>query len=132
MQKNLIVLTIAGLFLIAMLSFALAAKGGESNLSNLEVKNNVSEVLQEAKEVKNVTFGACVSDAAKQKNDCYALAKESRSSCLNNSVDKATTKKCKTAYDGEIKQCKGAFKGVKNECKKIKHSFWESAKVALA
>ncbi len=94
-------------------------------------ENNTYEVKMERadKVVKNMTYGSCVSENAKVKNDCFASVKEARKSCLMNASDSSV---CKTDYKKDLKQCKIDFKTSKKECKKIKHNFVETAQSAFS
>lgn len=79
--------------------------------------------------LKNMTFWACVSDAAKAKNDCYDVSKNATAACANASgADKAAGKACQQAGKSSKTSCKTSFKAVKNECNKIKHTYWEGFK----
>ena len=63
---------IAGFVLVTMLALALAAKPAESD--------NGTDATGTAKEAKNMTYGQCVSEGAKIKNDCYGSVKSAYSS----------------------------------------------------
>lgn len=78
-------------------------------------------------QAKNMTYGKCVSDGAKQKNACYNAGKEAEKTCKTNAgEDKSAIKKCSQDAKKAKSDCKSAFKSSKNECKKIKHNFFET------
>lgn len=119
-KKGFVVL-ITSLFLMSMLSFGIAA--------NVNEKNVTPEV---AKEVKNMTYGQCVSAGALVKNDCYSAVKTTADSCNQNATEKVAKAQCNNEYKKAKDQCKTDFKAVKNECKKIKHNFFETVRYSLA
>lgn len=84
---------------------------------------------------KNMTFVQCVSDAAEVKNSCYVIVKDTLATCKtdagSNENAKQALKQCNADYKKNKKQCKTDFKAKKNECKKIKHSFFDSMRVAF-
>jgi hypothetical protein len=77
--------------------------------------------------VANMTFGRCVSEAAKLRNDCYKSAVTQAKTCITGAAkDKNASKQCKqTAKDG-ANQCKNIFKDTKKtQCGQIKARFLE-------
>lgn len=120
-----IILLVSFVMLLGMMSLVIAAKPEMNN----SVKVNDSVKMEKAdKVVKNMTYGACVSENAKMKNDCFASVKEARSNCLVNASDSSM---CKADYKKNLNQCKTVFKNAKKECKKIKHNFIETARYAF-
>lgn len=108
--------------LVAAFSFV-AAKAGD----------NETEVTAD-KAVKNMTYGACVSDAAKIKNDCYGTVKAALANCTAPAeITYADKKACKVTYKKDKKQCKTDFKSTKKtECGKIKATFMEKLRYSFA
>lgn len=122
MKAKTIVLSV---FLIAVLSFVVAAKDSEDAPKLIMARNAIMD--------KNMTFGNCVSDAAVIKHSCYATVKDACDVCKatasNQTEPKPALKECKTTYKKDKKQCKMGFKSAKKECGKIKHSFMDSVRV---
>lgn len=85
---------------------------------------------------KNMTYGQCVSDAAKLKNDCYKEGKNKGELCINNSEmakrPKDVTKQCKVDYKSDIKACKQNFKDAKKTCiQETKPNFWQKMRYSM-
>lgn len=120
---NILAMAIS-LVLVIMLPFA-SAQG-------TEVTDDAAVVTEDAatneSAAPKVTFGTCVSEAAKLKNMCYASEKDKAATCK--SADKKS-KECRKVYKVSKKQCKMAFKAAKKECRKLKHNFIDEAKVAF-
>jgi hypothetical protein len=114
-----VMLLFAGLFLLSMLSFAMAAKPSE-------LVNGTAE------ESKNMTYGQCVSAAAEIKNTCFTSVKNTTADCGKNQTDKALKAQCGSDYKKAKSQCKTDFKTTKNECKKIKHNFFQTMRYSVA
>jgi hypothetical protein len=114
-----VMLMLAGLFLLSMLSFAMAAKPSE-------LVNSTSE------ESKNMTYGQCVSTAAEIKNACFTSVKNASADCEKNQTDKALKTQCGSDYKKAKSQCKTDFKNAKKECKRIKHNFFETMRYSVA
>ena len=116
---------IALFIVLAGIMFVSAAKPADDNAT--------SEDTQGA-EVKNMTYGSCVSEATKVRNTCYSGVKAFRKTCLDDAknqtdsaVAKTIAKTCKTTYKKDMKTCKTDFKAAKKqECAKIKHNFLET------
>jgi len=81
----------------------------------------------------NMTFGKCVSGAAKVRNECYKNAAEQTRTCASGeNKNRSELKQCKTAAKDSANQCKKAFKDEKkNTCGKIKASFMEKVRAAF-
>jgi uncharacterized protein YjdB len=126
-MKNTILL-IGAIVLIAVLPFVLAKD--KADVTTVDISSNET---QEANATKQ-TYGACVSEAAKVKNQCYQDAKEAFETCSNNAADSKETKKtCKTTAKDGLKKCKSDFKAAKKECAKTtKLKFFEKMKYAFA
>jgi len=120
MKTKLFVL-LAGLMLFASICLAIAAKPEASDNS---VENSASN-----QDAKNQTYGQCVSENTKIKNDCYSLVKGEYGLCKDNAT---LAKECKNTYKKDMGQCKADFKVAKKECKKIKHNFSETIRYAFA
>lgn len=140
-MQNTIAVLIAGVFLMAMLSFAIAAnerenetgKGFGSLVKNITNETERHEAVQALKNATNVTFGECISEAAKQRNSCYAASEDARKNCTDvASTDKAAKKQCQAANKEGRNSCKTLFKSSKDECKSIRHNAWDSIKAAFA
>ena len=115
---------IFGVFIIGMFSLALAAN---ENGTNKELRQN--EKLE-----SNMTYGKCVSEAAKVQKTCYATAKTAREGCraeikaqnVTKNESKTGLKACDQTYKTGKGQCQKDSKGAKTECKKIKHNALDS------
>jgi hypothetical protein len=97
---------------------------------NCTAKNNTN---------KNMTFGKCVSDSAKTKNDCYSQVKDQAKYCLQTAKNqtaqkdkRASARQCDSDYKTSLKTCKEGFKSAKTDCMKIKHGFFERMRAAFA
>lgn len=101
-------------FLISafMLSWVCAANnsGNPNNHSGNEFNIN-----QNDSNTKNMTYGQCVIEGVKLKQNCYLFVK-------NQSKEDYKTSKA---------QCKKDFKLFKQDCKKIKHNFLETLRYGL-
>ncbi|MDO8460360.1 MAG: hypothetical protein Q7S74_04580 [Nanoarchaeota archaeon] len=117
-MRKIVFMLISFVFLVSLFSLVMAAK---PEMNNSELKAYKAE--------KNMTYGSCVSENAKVKNECYVAVKNARASCLLNASDGAV---CKADYKKDLKQCKADFKASKKECKKIKHSFFETTRYTFA
>lgn len=136
MKKSLFALLFVGLLVLSILPvFAENNNSANPNANrerNQSREMNKSEVKEAIKEIKNATrtYGSCVSENAKEKNTCYASAKDKQKNCTsastNASLSKNVKKQCKTDYNNEIRDCKKVFKDAKKECGKIKHSAMEA------
>ena len=77
--------------------------------------------------VANMTYGHCVSEAAKLRSDCYRSSATQSKTCIANATkDKNASNQCKqTAKDGKG-LCQTAFKEAKKSaCGQIKAMFME-------
>lgn len=130
-MKKILILGVLAFIFVLSLGFVFAAenKSNEKNNSLLN-KSVVGDNLN--KTAKNMTYGQCVSDFAKIKNQCYADAKNLSSDCggkdLKN-MSKTENEVCKADVKNAVNQCKKEFKAAKQECKKIKHNFFETMSV---
>ena len=104
------------------MSFVFAAsKVVNDNKSGDETK------VSNAGGVANMTYGRCVSEAAKLRNDCYKSSATQSKTCITGAAkDKNTSNQCRqTAKDGKG-QCKLSFKETKKTaCGQIKAMFME-------
>jgi hypothetical protein len=121
-KKEVLVLAIVLVF-ASFLVFASAAEQGKNRTGN--------ETDKETTGVKNMTYGQCVSEAAKVKNTCYSGIKTIYQQCKDNAKNqtdsKTASKQCNADYKKSMAQCKSDFKGTKKqECAKIKHNFLET------
>ena len=116
-----IILLIA-VFILAM-SFVFAASiKADDNQSGDE-----TTTTSNAGGVANMTYGKCVSEAAKLRTDCYKSAATQTETCITGAAkDKNASKQCgQTAKDGKG-QCKTVFKETKKTtCGQIKANFME-------
>jgi hypothetical protein len=118
MKKTILLIFV---FILAM-SFVFAAKIVDDNDSG----DNITTIPR-AGGVANMTYGHCVSEAAKLRTDCYKSAATQTKTCVTDAAkDKNASKQCKqTAKDGK-NQCKTAFKDTKKaQCSQIKARFLE-------
>lgn len=125
MSKKPILFLVLGAFLVFGVAFAAAQGVAEKKDVGLNADTAVAAQ-------GNVTYGSCVSDAAKVKNDCYASVKTQRASCVNGTEDKTVAKQCVKDYTSGKKLCKVDFKKAKKDsCGKIKAGFLERARYAF-
>ncbi|MEK6910534.1 MAG: hypothetical protein AABW82_02065 [Nanoarchaeota archaeon] len=118
-MRKIVFMLISFVFLVSLFSLVMAEKS-----------DNDSAKMERADKVgKNMTYGSCVSENAKVKNECYVAVKNARASCLLNASDSDL---CQPAYKKDLKQCKTDFKASKKECKKIKHNFFETVRYSVA
>lgn len=93
-------------------------------------------VSDEKMDVKNMTYGQCVSENAVIKNSCYASVKSALRVCRDeaegNAAEDDMRAECKQDYKKDKRECKAVFKASKVECKKIKHNFFETVRWAFA
>ena len=84
--------------------------------------------------VLNMTFGKCVSGAAKVRNDCYRSMNNQTKTCSESAnKERNAMNQCKNTSKEGIRACKAAFKETKKtECGKIKASFMEKLRYAFA
>lgn len=111
-----------GIFLVLSIGFVLAEKPADAG-----------SAPDNANVTKNMTFGQCVTEAAKIKNTCFGNALTNRENCANNSDNPAKTKQCRNDYKKEKKQCKAEFKSAKKTCiQKTKPKLWEKIRYGLS
>jgi len=127
LNKRLVLVAIATFLIVASAFFVVAAKDdpNASAAKDAELTN-----------VKNMTYGQCVSEAANVKNDCYAFVKDENKACktdaANQSDSKTALKTCQQDYKKEMAQCKADFKDTKKTtCNKIKHNFFDTIRYSF-
>ena len=122
-KRKMLFALFVGILVISLVSFCFAAKPNE-NSTDANGK------------VNNMTYGKCVVAGVEIKNNCYALAKDAKTLCANNSRSaqdtKTALKTCSNEYKNQIANCKKEFKSAKNECKRVKHNFLETMRYSLA
>ena len=109
-------------FILAM-SFVFAASiNSDDNQSG-----NETNKTSHAGGVANMTYGHCVSEAAKLRSDCYKTSATQSKTCVTGAAkDRNASSQCKqTAKDGKG-LCQSAFKETKKStCGQIKAMFLE-------
>lgn len=125
--NKMVLVAIATFLVVASAFFVVAANEGQG--ASAAKDTNLTNV-------KNMTYGQCVSDAAIVKNDCYASVKEANKACkadaANQSDSKTALKTCQQDYKKDMKQCKADFKDTKKTtCNKIKHNFFETIRYSF-
>jgi len=120
-------LVILAVLLVFSIAFVLADNETEDSENN------------ETSKQKNMTFGLCVSEAAKIRQTCYAETKNASLECAKTA--KANTdkqqgkeqgKQCSSTYKAEKKDCKNSFKAAKKTCIQIyKPGFWQRMRYSL-
>lgn len=130
-KQNFLAILLMAFFIVATFSFVLAAKT-ENESESAGTPMLIS--AQDNASVKNMTYGTCVSAAAKIKNECYASTKVTLKNCTatDANASKGKNVQCKTDYKSTMNNCKMLFKSSKKDCAKIKHNFFETARYALA
>ena len=77
MNKSLLFFSIFSLLFVGMFGFALAAENkSDANKSDEAPVATLTSANSNASGVSNMTYGSCVSQYAKVKNECYANAKQ--------------------------------------------------------
>ncbi len=121
MKKTIFLIAFAFVLIFAF-SFAVSA-----DKDNETGKANVTAIVE-----KNMTYGQCVSENAKIKNDCYVSVKDVLASCKVNATN-VQIKQCNMDYKKDLAQCKAIFKSAKKaECGKIKANWFTKARYAFA
>lgn len=125
MKKGLIVIS---LILVISLSFLVFAEPNQSQ--NRDRNFSIDGSIQNnSNNVKNMTFGQCVSDAAKLRNDCYAQGKQTLKNCTQASKqtkNKLEAKACQSSGKNASKVCQQTFKDSKQTCiQETKPGFWQ-------
>lgn len=124
---------------LLMIAIVLASALVFADDANGSPENKADNITAKGFGALNMTYGSCVSEAAKIRNVCYEAAKEQAKSCAaaangsDGRKDKAMMSQCKSTSKDGSNQCKKAFKATKkDECGKIKASFMEKLRYVFA
>lgn len=118
-----------GLFIVSLfLALMVLGLFSVSALQHEPNRRMALERMQNRTNSTNMTYGLCVSEFAKLKNDCYA---ENRNVYLNCSVDARNStenvtgrnNECRLVYRAGKNECKSEFKSDKMECKRFRKNF---------
>ncbi len=138
-MKNKVLLAL----LITLMGLALVLAANESRGRQITAFDDGGVVLpknaEKTPEIKNQTYGQCVSEAAKIRSNCTSYEHTKYLGCLDAAkvIEKSNDKRegarqCQASYRNEKIECKTTFKTTKAECKKIKHGFFEGMRYAFA
>jgi len=121
MKKELTIFLVAICF-VALIAVVIMAENGSN------VKNETDFVIRN-NNTSNMTFGKCVAEAAKLRQECFAEDKNISKQCADAAKlgkDKKQEKQCLSDYKENKKNCKSSFKEAKKTCIQIyKPGFWE-------
>ena len=125
-MKSKLIFSLIALSAILLLAFVMA---DEQNL----IQNNSNASSE--KTIKNMTFGQCVADAVKIKQECFEQQQQTYKTCLNASKtgkDKQAAKTCLSDGKQAKNSCKTSFKDAKKICiQQTKPNFWQRMRFAF-
>jgi len=131
--KTIFGILFVGLFLVLAVSFVLAANGnapGQVISDSVGVSDTDTDTNTLTNNLdKNMTYGTCVAQYAKQKNACYKTTKTNADTCGKNAVkDKTAKTNCRNGYKDSMDSCKKSYKDLKVDCKQYKKTFMDKVK----
>lgn len=106
---------------------------GLMNASNRPIMNASNRPLVNANPLsnfsRNMTYGKCVSELAKQQNTCVKAVTNASKICdRDKNMDKNRTKACKETFKNSAERCKTLYKDTKAVCKNFKKTFWDKVR----
>jgi len=136
MKKYLGLLLIAIFFVSFAMVIVLAENDTVISGNGNDNVNFVISTNDNTTNTNNMTFGKCVVDAVKLRQDCYSQNKNVSKECINTAKvgkDKKQARTCLSDYKQSKKSCMASFKEAKITCiQTYKPKFWARMKSKFA
>lgn len=131
MKTQKILFALIAFAIVLSFAFLVSAVKNESE-DNISSEISDATLPAEIEPPKNWTFGQCVKEGVRMRQDCYKNCSDRQKTCAGAGTGKEAKKQCKANYKSEKGLCKTTFKAAKLECKKIKHNFFETLRYSTA